>query len=98
MNEYSGDVEVEHGSYKGGADHRMPRIALNLPLAEDTLAFRFAGIYDYSEGYYGNDKDTATFPDSIPLYAAFGLPTENPPLPPEINTRTRGSGERLERG
>ena len=40
-----------------------------------------------------NSKRASGFPGSIPLYANYGLPTVNPPLPPELDTTNHGGGE-----
>jgi iron complex outermembrane receptor protein len=93
FNEFSGYVEGDYGQYDNDGDIWKTKVALNIPLIEDTLAFRFAGIYDKTDGYYTNDKDTATFPEFIPLFAAFGLPAVNPPLPPELDTTHVGNGD-----
>ncbi len=99
INESYTEIETQLGRFTGGdvdADIFKVRGAINLPLIEDQLALRVTGIYDYDEGYYRNSKDTATFPDVVPFYGLFDPSLAvNPPLPPELNTRTRGSGERL---
>lgn len=95
FNEFQGEAEVDYGSFDGGGEIGKFKSAINIPLIDDKLAIRFALIYDYNEGFYKNDKDTATFPNSIPLFAAFGLPASNPPLPPELDTTATGNGERL---
>ena len=38
-----------------------------MPLG-DTLAMRIAAIYDQDDGFYKDNKKTATFPDSVPLW------------------------------
>jgi iron complex outermembrane recepter protein len=69
------------------------KAAANLPIS-DTLAFRFAGIYDKSDGYYTADKTNALFPDNVPLYGAIGIPAGTP-LPDEVDTTASGAGGRL---
>lgn len=99
INERYTEIETQLGRFNGGdvdADIFKVRGAINLPLIEDQLALRVTGIYDYDEGFYRNSKDTATFPNVVPLYGAFNPAwVVDPPLPPELDTRTRGSGERL---
>jgi iron complex outermembrane receptor protein len=58
------------------------------------MAFRFAGIYDQSDGYYKANKSTATFPDNVPLWGLFGIPAGTP-LPDEVDTTATGTGDRL---
>lgn len=97
LEEYGGDVEFTYGQYDGGqtADAIKITASMDLPIIEDVLGLRFAGVHDSHEGWITNSKDTATFPDFIPLYAAFGLPANNPPLPPELDTTTVGDGDEL---
>ncbi|MCC5888633.1 MAG: TonB-dependent receptor [Gammaproteobacteria bacterium] len=101
MDEFNADFEVQTGRFVGGSvdsDIFKFRSAINVPLIEDQLALRFTALYDYDEGFYRNNKDTATFPGSMPIYAeladALGTTTAEL-LPPELNTRARGSGEKL---
>ncbi len=97
MNEFSGQVEAQIGKFdnKGGGMVGKGKLALNIPVVDDKLAIRFTGIYDYDDGYFRNGKAASGFPNNIPLYGAYGLPTVNPPLPPELDTTNRGGGERL---
>jgi len=92
-----GDIEITYSQYDGSrtADAAKMTASFDLPLIEGKLGLRFAGVFDYHEGWVTNSKDTATFPEVIPIYALFGLPSVNPPLPPELNTATTGSGEEL---
>ncbi|MCC5888632.1 MAG: TonB-dependent receptor [Gammaproteobacteria bacterium] len=98
MNERYAEVETQIGRFDGSqkGDIFKVRGAINLPLIEDQLSLRVTGIYDYDEGFYRNDKDTATFPNVVPFYGFFDPSLAvNPPLPPELDTQARGSGERL---
>jgi iron complex outermembrane receptor protein len=93
LNKYYEESEVTYGQYENGAGIASVKQAFNLPLS-DTVAFRLAAIYDYDEGYYTNDKNTATFPKNVPLWTAFGIPAGTP-LPPGVNPQTVGDGGRL---
>ncbi|MFT7220101.1 MAG: iron complex outermembrane receptor protein, partial [Candidatus Azotimanducaceae bacterium] len=64
MNEFGGEVKVSAGSYLGvgdDADNYKIQAAVDIPLIPGELAFRFAGSQTEEDGYYTNDKDTATF-------------------------------------
>lgn len=93
MNEYAGDFSVQYGRFDGDdgptADIRKINAAINVPLIQDKLALRVVGIWDEDDGYYSNDKATATWPNFAPLY---GGPA---PVPAGASTRTTGSGENL---
>jgi iron complex outermembrane recepter protein len=93
IGEYSGETELSFGTYENGASVMSLKAAANLPIS-DTLAFRFAGIYDKSDGYYTADKTNALFPDNVPLYGAIGIPAGTP-LPDEVDTTASGAGGRL---
>lgn len=96
INEFSGDVEMKVGAYDvNGGKLASGKLALNIPVVEDKLAFRLSAIYDYDDGYYRNSKPASGFPHSIPLYANYGLPAIDPPLPPELDTTNHGGGEHL---
>lgn len=97
LQEYGGDVEFTYGKYDGAnsADAVKITASMDIPIIEDVLGLRFAGVHDSHDGWMTNSKDTATFPELIPIYAAFGLPPVNPPLPPELDTTNTGSGEPL---
>jgi iron complex outermembrane recepter protein len=100
MNEWEADVRFQYGMFGGsdgpsGSNITKTSVGLNIPLIADTLSLRLTGIWDQDDGFYSNDKDTATFPNLIPFYGIIGLGAENAPLPPELDTRTRGSGENL---
>lgn len=101
MNERYADIETQLGRFTGGdvdADIFKVRGAINLPLIEDKLALRVTAIYDYDEGYYDNSKDTATFPEFMPIYAGLADSlgtTTDALLPPELDTQHSGSGENL---
>ena len=51
LNEGSGNVSLRLGEY----GTRKMNMALNLPLVDDTLAFRLAWMYLQSDGYYKNN-------------------------------------------
>jgi iron complex outermembrane receptor protein len=93
LNKYYVESEATYGQYGNGAGIASVKQAFNLPLS-NTLAFRLAAIYDYDAGYYTDDKHTATFPNNVPLWGAFGIP-QGTPLPPGVNAQTTGNGERL---
>ncbi|MCC5872091.1 MAG: TonB-dependent receptor [Gammaproteobacteria bacterium] len=95
------EVETQFGMFEGGSVSSnifKARAAINVPLIENELSVRLTGIYDRDGGFYRNDKDTATFPDSVPIYdglaAALGRPTRDL-FPPELSLANRGSGEKL---
>jgi iron complex outermembrane recepter protein len=98
MNEWEADVRFRYGAFDGSdgpssSNINKTSVGLNIPLINDTLSLRLTGIWDEDDGYYKNSKDTATFPNVIPLYGILGL--DPALLPPELDTRTRGSGENL---
>lgn len=64
MDETSVDVRLSYGSF----DTKKATVAINIPLIDDVLAFRAAGMYMKSDGYY---KNGATYG---PLFA--GLPDD----------------------
>jgi iron complex outermembrane receptor protein len=94
-NEWGGDLEYTYGSFKHGGDIKRTKVALNVPILDETLSLRIAYINDFDEGYYRNNKPASSFPNLVPLYAAFGLPAVNPPFPPELDTTAVGRGELL---
>ncbi len=96
MENMAADLKLSIGGYDGGSDNYKAQLGIDIPIIEGELAFRFAGSLTNEDGFYRNDKDTATFPEFIPLLAAFGLNPNNVPLPPELNTTTQGAGERLD--
>ncbi len=95
LGEYGSEVEMEYGRYDNGgsSDIYSVKAALNVPFG-DNLALRIAAIGDYSDGYYKDDKATATFPNVVPLWGLFGIPAGTPP-PPEVDTTTTGTGSPL---
>ena len=80
------------GGYDGGASTGKAQLGIDLPLIPGELGLRFAGSYTREQGFYRNDKDTATFPNA-PILGAFGVDPAD--LPPELDTRTVGDGSRL---
>ncbi|MBI1181219.1 MAG: TonB-dependent receptor [Alphaproteobacteria bacterium] len=97
INKFSADIEGQIGKFgnKQGGVIGKGRMALNLPIVQDKLAFRITALYDYDDGYFRNDKPASGFPNYVPIYGAYGLPVNNPPLPPELNTTNHGGGEHL---
>ena len=95
LNHSGGEIELAYGQYNSGGDpsYGSVKAAANLPLT-DTLAVRLAAIYDRDEGYYRADKRTATFPNQVPLWGAFGIP-RGTPVAPDIDTRVLGDGGAL---
>lgn len=92
LNEYGADVRVVGGRYDGGADTQKFQVGFDVPLIDDRLGFRVAASYTDEDGYYTNDKDTATFPNS-PFNVGSGITPDM--LPAELSQSTRGAGERL---
>ncbi len=66
LENFSGELEATYGQFDvhGGTDITKIAAAVDMPLIEGKLGFRFAGVYDSYEGYMRNDKDTAVFPDT----------------------------------
>lgn len=93
FNKYYDETEMTYGEYENGAPLDSVKTAINVPIY-DKLAFRLAILYDYDAGYYTNSKNTATFPNDVPLWSAYGIPVGTP-VSPTINTTTVGNGERL---
>ena len=85
-------MRLSTGGYDGGSDNYKAQVAVDVPLIQGQLGFRFAGSYVSEQGFYTNDKDTATFPNS-PLYGAIGITPDL--LPPELSLVTSGAGERI---
>lgn len=99
LQEFGGSVEATFGQYHGArtADAVKLTASMDIPLIEGKLGLRFAGVSDTYEGWMTNSKSLpGTFPENIPFYGLFGLPTVNPPLPPELDTTNTGSGEELD--
>jgi iron complex outermembrane receptor protein len=93
LGEYSGEAEFEYGAYNSDAQFYSVNAAINVPFG-DRWALRVAVIGDFSDGYYTDDKTTATFPDSVPIWGLFGIPEGTPP-PPEVDTTVTGTGRAL---
>jgi iron complex outermembrane receptor protein len=84
---------MSYGQYENGANLGSIKAAINVPLA-DTLALRLSAIVDGDQGFYTDDKRTATFPKNVPIWGAFGIPTGTP-APTWLNTNSVGRGGRL---
>ena len=93
LDEFSGETQFEYGAYNSDAEYYSVSAAINVPLG-DSVALRIAAIGDFSDGYYTDDKDTATFPEVVPFWGLFGIPEGTPP-PPEVDTTTSGTGRAL---
>ncbi len=96
METMSADLKLSVGGYDGGSDKYKAQVGIDIPIIEGQLSFRFAGSLTNEDGVYTNDKDTATFPEFIPILGFAGIDPNNAPLPPELNTTTQGGGERLD--
>ena len=93
LGEYGAETQLSLGQYRNGASNGSLKAAINVPLG-DTLALRIAAIYDMDEGYYTNDKATATYPNNVPIWGAFGIRPGT--LPPDgIDLNAKGTGGRL---
>jgi iron complex outermembrane receptor protein len=93
LGEYGAETQLSLGQYRNGASNGSLKAAINVPLG-DTLALRIAAIYDMDEGYYTNDKATATYPGNVPIWGAFGIPAGT--LPPDgVDLNAKGTGGRL---
>lgn len=92
VDEYSADIRATAGRYDGGADTQKFQVGVNVPLIENRLGFRLAASYTNDDGFYTNDKDTASFPNS-PFNVGSGITPDQ--LPDELSQSTRGAGERL---
>ena len=92
LDEFEGTFNVSTGGYDGGSDNFKAQAGIDIPIIEGKLGFRFAGSVTDEQGFYTNDKDTASFPNS-PLYGVLGITPDL--LPPELSLVTTGAGERL---
>lgn len=89
LGEYSAQTEFSVGQYDNGATANSISAGVNIPIG-DTLAVRIAAIVDSDQGYYTDGKRTATFPNSVPLWGAFGIaPGTQPPVGMDTNTYGR---------
>jgi iron complex outermembrane receptor protein len=93
LGEYGAETQISYGQYNNGADNGSVKAAVNVPIT-DTLAMRIAAIYDTDQGWYTNDKATATYPNNVPIWGAFGIRPGTLP-PPGIDLNNRGTGGRL---
>ena len=93
MENFGGDVRVSAGSYQGvneDSDNYKIQVAMDVPIIPGELAFRFAGSQTTEDGFYTNDKDTASFPNS-PYNNLIGVTPEDL----AFSTVTGGAGENL---
>jgi iron complex outermembrane receptor protein len=96
LGEYSAETQFNFGQWANNGTTRSVMGAVNVPFG-DTLAMRIAAIYDQDDGFYKDNKKTATFPDNVPLWGVLnqavpgGLPPGSEP-PPELNANVRGGG------
>ncbi len=92
---FNGELEATFGQFDvhGGTDITKIAAAVDMPLIEGTLGFRFAGVYDSYEGYMRNGKNTAIFPDTsqVPWFAINGV--AGAPLPDIVSGPARGNGD-----
>ena len=95
LEQFGGQVKYNVGQYDvpGDSDNQKMQVGVDIPLIQGVLGLRFAGSYTKEDGYYTNDKDTATFPNS-PFNTLFGLDVTK--LPDQLlRTATSGAGEQL---
>ncbi len=92
LDEFGVSIKAGFGGYDGGADTTKLQAGIDIPLIPGELGLRIAASYTDEEGYYTNDKDTATFPNS-PYNALFGVTPDQ--LDPDLSQVTTGAGERL---
>lgn len=109
MNEFFGEFDTQIGQFQSSdaANGAITKVrgALNIPIIDNVLSARIVGILDTHQGFFRNDKDTATFPDSVPIWDIFfdastlaadrGV-TVADLIPPKLNQRTRGTGEKTD--
>jgi iron complex outermembrane receptor protein len=78
LEEMTADLEFQYGVFNGDdgpkhSDIQKYMAAVNVPLIDGKLAVRATAILDRDDGYYTNDKDTATFgttaPGAVPYYS-----------------------------
>ncbi len=97
LEQFGGQVKFNVGQYDvpGDSDNQKMQVGVDIPLIQGVLGLRFAGSYTKEDGYYTNDKDTATFPNA-PIYGLFGITDPEAVLPDDLlNTATKGAGEQL---
>ena len=61
LNELFTDIELEYGDF----GTQQAKIAVNVPLSDDKLAFRIAAMYLKSDGYYKNGAKYGPLPDFV---------------------------------
>jgi len=69
MNEFSGKVQL----LGGNLDTNEVRAAVNIPIAEDVLAFRGVVSYEKNSGYYSNDKISTVYATAAQPETPLGL-------------------------
>jgi iron complex outermembrane receptor protein len=97
LEQFGGQVKFNVGQYDvpGDSDNQKMQVGVDIPLIPGVLGLRFAGSYTKEDGYYTNDKDTATFPNA-PIYGLFGITDPEAVLPDVLlDTATKGAGEQL---
>ncbi len=93
LDEFGGNLKVSTGGYDGGSNTYKAQVGVDIPIIEGQLGFRFAGSLADEQGYYTNDKDTATFPNSPALRRAGITPDMLHPV--LASTPTVGDGGRV---
>ena len=61
LNELFTDIELEYGDF----GTQQAKIAVNVPISDDKLAFRIAAMYLKSDGYYKNGAAYGPLPDFV---------------------------------
>ena len=61
LNELFTDIELEYGDF----GTQQAKIAVNVPISDDKLAFRIAAMYLKSDGYYKNGAKYGPLPDFV---------------------------------
>lgn len=97
LEEFSGKMSGRWGRLAtvDDRDSYVAKGAVNIPIVEGQLGLRISAIYDKSDGAYTNDKDTATFPGSVPLFGGAPFAAIYPALAASHDLSTVGEGEAL---